>query len=249
MNARGGSAGRLVAEFLVIVIGVLVALGADQWVQGLEERRLESEYLERLRADARYDREEIEFVRAVSMAGLAAVDSVLVPGYLSRATDDQVFNDALLAAAARQIDLSRGTWDELVASGRIELLRDAEVRLALAEYDRFVGEIAGYWDYTDNDLWKFVIRRLPPEILDAWDSTCEQRRGESVERFSTSQSTTACDFGMPAGSADALRADLATDEAIGELRLQRQRYQGLIPVSAALLASVDELERVLNTAR
>jgi len=61
---------RLIAEFFVILIGVLGALAADQWAQDRENRGLESEYLERLRTDAEYDREEIQFVLAVSRSGL-----------------------------------------------------------------------------------------------------------------------------------------------------------------------------------
>jgi hypothetical protein len=43
--------GRLAAEFTVIVVGVLVALGVDGWVAGLDERDQESAYLAGLRAD------------------------------------------------------------------------------------------------------------------------------------------------------------------------------------------------------
>jgi hypothetical protein len=53
---------RLVAEFLVIVVGVLVALGVDQWVQDRQDRALEAEYLERLLADVRYDLDELAFI-------------------------------------------------------------------------------------------------------------------------------------------------------------------------------------------
>jgi len=44
-------AGRLAAEFLVIVIGVLLALGVDRWVAGMDERDQELAYLTGLRAD------------------------------------------------------------------------------------------------------------------------------------------------------------------------------------------------------
>ena len=36
---------RIVAEFLLIVLGVVAALGVDRWVQGVDESRAEREYL------------------------------------------------------------------------------------------------------------------------------------------------------------------------------------------------------------
>jgi hypothetical protein len=250
MDAPSGlraSAPRLIAEFFVIVIGVLGALAADQWVQDREDRVLEAEYLDRLRADAGYDREEIRFVQAVTLAGVAAIDSMLDPAFVERASDDALFSAALLAASARQVDLSRGTWEELVASGRIALLKDPEVRLALADYDRFVGEIAGYWEYTDNDLWARVMRRVPGEVFDTWGSACNPDDGS--DRYSTSQSTSTCELGAPPGSAESIRSDAGSPEAVGELRLQRVRYRGLVGIVEALLSRLDELERVLNAAR
>lgn len=241
------AAPRLIAEFLVIFVGVMVALAADQWVQGLEDRRLEDEYLERLRADVGYDRDEILFVQAVSIAGRDAVDSLSRPEFVAGASDLELVGAALLAAGARQIDLSRGTWNELVASGRIELLEDAEVRLALAEYDRFTGEIAGYWDYTANDLRPWVIRRVPAAAYQAWDQECDPAAGS--DRFSTSQPTGVCEFPIPPSGADRLRAELTSEEAVGELRLQRQRFHGLLAIIDYLIESVDELERVLENTR
>lgn len=241
------SAPRLIAEFFVIMIGVLAALAADQWAQDREDRELEAEYLERLRSDVGYDREEIQFVLAVSRAGLAAVDSLLDPTFSERASDDDLFSAAMLAASARQLDFSRGTWEELVASGRIALLTEPEIRLALADYDRFVGEIAGFWEYTDNELWNWVIRRIPAEVQDTWGTEC--KTGEGAIRYSTSQSTSTCDLGAEPGSADRIRREIRSELAVGELRLQRERYRGLIDIGDALLTGVDDLERVLNQAR
>ena len=240
------SAPRLIAEFLVIMIGVLGALAADQWAQDREDQALESEYLDRLRTDARYDREEIEFVLAVSRSGLEAVDSLLDPTFSERASDDALLSAALLAALARQVDLSRGTWEELVASGRIALLKEPEVRLALADYARFVAEIAGFWEYTDNDLWAWVIRRVPGEVLDSWATLCNPSDGS---RYSTSQATAACRLGSAPGSADWIRRDIRSESAVGELHMQRERFKGFIRIGVGLLTGVDDLERVLNDAR
>ena len=43
--------GRIVGEFLIIVVGVLVALTADSWSERRSESRLADTYVEQLRSD------------------------------------------------------------------------------------------------------------------------------------------------------------------------------------------------------
>ena len=108
---------RLVSEFFVIVLGVLVALGVDSWASSSSDRRLEREYLGRLLEDVTYDLGELEFIRAVSASGLAYVDTLL-SGRGLEFHGDRLVGSALIASNARVPDLSRNTFQELVASGR-----------------------------------------------------------------------------------------------------------------------------------
>ena len=47
--------GRAALEASVILVGVMLALAADRWVMGLDERAQESDVLERMVADLRAD--------------------------------------------------------------------------------------------------------------------------------------------------------------------------------------------------
>ena len=40
--------GRVATELGIVVVGVIIALAADSWREGLSEKRLESQYVERL---------------------------------------------------------------------------------------------------------------------------------------------------------------------------------------------------------
>lgn len=42
---------RILAEFLVVVVGVMVALAGDNWREAWRDSRLESSYLDRLRRE------------------------------------------------------------------------------------------------------------------------------------------------------------------------------------------------------
>ena len=53
--AKGLMARRLLLEFVVIVLGVLVALAADRWAQDRADRDLEAAYVQRLTNEIRGD--------------------------------------------------------------------------------------------------------------------------------------------------------------------------------------------------
>ena len=70
---KGIDVRRVAAEFVLIVIGVVAALGVDRWVQGLDEARAEREYLGLLLADVEANGQIFEsMVRDWEAAGEAA---------------------------------------------------------------------------------------------------------------------------------------------------------------------------------
>lgn len=231
---------RMAAEFLVIVVGVLVALAVDSWASSRKERQLEDEYLLRLLDDVRYDLNEIEFVTAISAAGLAYADSLLrYPGRWPE--PDRLVGAVLIASNARVPDLSRNTLRELVNSGRIALLRSAEVRQALAQYDRTVIEQESYWTIASYELSDWADARIPNRVQVAFDAAC----GDSPDP-NWSRLLAACPFELETWSADALRRDLETEEARWLLTLYTSRHGRALDILAGLRTAAQSLEGVLE---
>lgn len=231
---------RMAGEFFVIVVSVLVALAVDSWVSSRTERQLEKEYLLRLLDDVRYDLGEIGFVTAITTAGLAYADSLLMqPGRWSE--PDRLVGAVLIAANARVPDLSRNTLQELVNSGRIALLRSAEVRQALAQYDRTVIEQASYWTITSYGLSDWADARIPNRVQVAFDAAC----GDSPDP-NWSRLLAACPFELDTWSADALRKDLESEEARRLLSLYTSRHGRALDILAELRTAAQSLESVLE---
>ena len=86
--------GKLVAEFLLIVIGVLAALAADTAFEERRDNELKEEYLARLEADLRTDVRDIE--NRISFFNDVQVFSADVLSWLS--SDAPVDHDLVLAA-------------------------------------------------------------------------------------------------------------------------------------------------------
>ncbi len=126
--------GRIVGEFLLVVLGVLAALMVDAWIEQRHDDNLRQEYLARLTDDLEADRQNLEyrisFFTSVHAFGLQTLENLR--------SDSPVDQDAILAAyyASENFEFRpiQNTYEDLQSTGNIRLLDDIELRLALASY-------------------------------------------------------------------------------------------------------------------
>jgi hypothetical protein len=233
---------RLVAEFLVIVTGVLVALGVDQWAQNQRDRTLEAEYLERLLDDVRYDLDELAFIRERSAVSAEHAQLVLDDGWVRRARPDSLVAITYSAVITRVPDLSRSTFNELVSSGRIELLRSRAVREALSDYDRLNGELAGFYSLVQPGyLWAW--ERLPPRDVTVYESTC---RGAQEAQVRVVLGVCPFEWDLDVG---AFRSDVLSGEGRRRIRLSANRNETAVRLTDRFIEAARELEVVLVAAQ
>jgi len=160
MNVK---AGRIATEFAVVVVGVLVALSADRWVQSLDARASEAFYLERLTADLRADSATlVDAIRIATTRGETAFSILELSADPSSSVADP---GSFLAAFQRvgwfnEVDYATSTWSELVASGSTERITDTALRTRLSanveEQDR-VAKIEADWERL---LWLLELKAL-----------------------------------------------------------------------------------------
>ena len=158
---------RWAGEFVVIVLGILAALAVDSWSEGRDNRQLEREYLARIQDDLRWDLEEVETAISVSFDQARAVTSLLtglndpfaetIPQFSEsiKATDftTPVHEEGLHskghvvwdAVRSRTFDPRRGTYDELLATGRIIVINDTKLRAAIIDhYSMIEDSVTGF---------------------------------------------------------------------------------------------------------
>jgi hypothetical protein len=133
---RSTSPGFLVAEFVIISLGVLVALGADRWVRGLDEKTLTDTYLVNLQSDLRQD--SLRFSVAESQAHKNVLNAGLLLSLLREGPGPTTDRKEVLVALYLLSDwVPRGfrtvTWTDLLATGNLRLL-DNDLRRELSVY-------------------------------------------------------------------------------------------------------------------
>jgi len=168
VTERGAVARRGFAEFFVIVIGVLVALGLENWWAVREEHEQEREYLTALVDEARTNARTVEAVQGVARlkrGTLAHSQALLESG---QALDSGgVFLEGLLQGSGISVvpELSDAVFQDLQSTGRLSLIRDAGLRRrvvsAYSSLEAMRKRQARWEEVVDARLHALVSRHIP----------------------------------------------------------------------------------------
>lgn len=136
--AQASKIATTVKELTVIVVGVLIALAADNWRSGLEEASIERQYLVALADDLAAGQRALAGQRSRftdsrdAAANLA--DILDSDGAATREELERLLLTAYRVGWTRRQFGPDATYRELMASGRLSLLEDARLRAMLVAY-------------------------------------------------------------------------------------------------------------------
>ncbi len=173
-----GSGAHLLGEFVLIVVGVLTAFAVDDWATDRAERSEEVRYLRALVADVRSDSATLvnRFIPELTSAGeilgrigpIVRGDAAVPPDTLALLRD---------IASTHFIPIRLGTqttFEELLATASLRLIRSAELRSAVIAYYQFKdlayaraeSRASGYGELVRAVLPEQVGRRPTPSDAD-----------------------------------------------------------------------------------
>ncbi len=203
-NNRGISWPKIGAESAAIVASILLAFAIDAGWQNHTDSALETEYLQRLDSDLHFD---LSLWNGLSEGGIPGRGGSIEETKNAALRSAQVWirKQDYSAVALRQLvadlvigtrlayeagtDSRRTTFDELVSTGRLNLIRDSELRTALSQYYAGVNVQRGRI-VNRQTAYAAVVYELVPresEFVPQHDIALEQLRriGERVteERF------------------------------------------------------------------
>jgi hypothetical protein len=142
---------RILAEGIVIIVSILLALAADSWYQDRSDRLASEEYLERLAADLSADTATFHLMLDVLHRKDANLEAVARVALGSEGPDSAFFEslNATQFLGFNAPGAQRATYDDLIATGGIGLIRDQALR----------GRIVSYYDYAENQSRRIEERR------------------------------------------------------------------------------------------
>jgi hypothetical protein len=247
MTVSRRSLARAGFEFAVIVLGVLVALGFESWREDVEDRSLELEYLERLKNDFHEDAERIVGAIEATAVQKAHIDAAL----LILEDDERLSAEDLLSVfmASRSI-LSReigATFQELFGTGRLSLVRNAELRIRLVDFYSYLSvSIVDAPGLEDRKPYRDIVRGEIPPVLQEAMRSCGGPQSRILELPDTNMVST-CDYGALDSDAglilDRIRAH---PEAIRTLRRWAAAFTALVARLDDVQDRISEMEQLVT---
>jgi hypothetical protein len=125
----------LVSEFVVVVMGVLVAITIDGWWSDRQDREREAVYLQQLANDLARSEVELaevsEFVRSLAVSSANVMKAFWDPALRERT---ELLEDLIRPHRSTRYLPITGTAQALVNSGNIDLVQSPRIRSAVIEY-------------------------------------------------------------------------------------------------------------------
>lgn len=207
MNPRPSSdahpAVRLLAEFVIIVLGIVSALAVDGWSQGRAAAEEEFEYLTAIRGDM-----ELNLQIALDMAEthdrIASAAELVLRVVDGGEAASPTYPELAVAVETTGLNLWDpfvwDTWDDLISTGNSDLISNPDVRTSIQSLYGFVERMeileAEWFDYQQR------FRDRADEIVSPWDRIAIAEAGLQDQAF------------QGEGDVDALRNRLMNTEGL-----------------------------------
>jgi len=161
---------RGMAELLVVIVGVVLGLAVDRWVAGIDDRAAVTAWSHQLNEDLRRDSTAMmEMVLKFEQRAERGMNLLrIVEDAQSRVSDPSaIVRDMEWIGWWTPFHPSRGTWDEIAATGKLGLFNDQDLRRALTEYYSALDRLANLeaqWATVFKDYWERQQAVVPPLI-------------------------------------------------------------------------------------
>jgi hypothetical protein len=148
---------RLTAELAVIVVGVLIALGADAWWEQRHEDRQAEEYLQQLLVDFRETERALRNAIAGDSRSLESASRVIDGAFRGRFPP---VDSLELPTGYHFFQPLTGTLTALVQGGDLRLLDSDTLRFELVAYSATIDDVETVLRHTETMIWNSTERVL-----------------------------------------------------------------------------------------
>jgi hypothetical protein len=162
---------RLVGEFFLIVIGVLVALAVETALENRKDDQLRDEYLARIENDVSSDKEAIEKRVDFFTDVQGFSNDVLTWLQSNEPVTQELLLASFYAAEVWPFVPNLSTYDDLRSTGNIRMLDDIDLRMGLSAYYNKADTSRGGWNPSE-DYREIVRGIIPNDVQDKIRQNC-----------------------------------------------------------------------------
>lgn len=153
----------ILAEGVVIVASILLALTADAWWDGVQERAEEREILSSLRAEFVTNQKVLAQTAGAHRRALSAMQDIVSASESDISVHDESLDSLFdLAGGTPHYNPETGALVSTISSGRIDLVRNIELRNRIAGWNAVVSDLI-LDEQTRRD---FVVHELRPAFAE-----------------------------------------------------------------------------------
>ena len=150
----------LAAEFVIIVVGVAVALAADNWGEELSERRVESEYLRRISDELLVGQSQLESYKSNWAIALGSTRVLIdhLEGSQNSVSEQSLVEHFTKATRTNGpvpfVGINHNSvFEELISTGRLNLISNTNLRHELTNYYRDINSVSANMSALPTDVW------------------------------------------------------------------------------------------------
>lgn len=138
----------VLGEILIVVVGVLIALAVDGWRESRRDDRTEAQYLSSIVEDLDNDFAELGRAGVQAEASAAAARTVLgvLSGQARSLPGDSLAYAVEYAGFLYFPAYFPYTFNELVSTGNLRIIRDSQLRREIAAYYNLIESEKQWWD-------------------------------------------------------------------------------------------------------
>lgn|GEM_PF-1707461 len=163
-SLRNRRLGLFVAELILVIAGIVIALAVDGWISDARDRQTEVVYLQLLARDIEGIRHQVDLQIEFEKERIDIAASLYAALTTSDPKTKRAEIGSLLAmlVTRRTLSLSSATYDQMVSSGHLQLIRNHELRNMIV---RFFAELERTERVTDNNNRELIDDVFIPFIM------------------------------------------------------------------------------------
>ncbi len=153
----------VVLDLFIVILGVFIGIQVSNWNEGRALQSAERVYLDRLAISIEGEARRITSIRKEwlnQIESLEYLEQFLLAERTSSDSEWDVLKELNFRSGWTQFSPDRTTFDELVSSGQLTLIRDADLR---AEIRNYYGELRGFAPFFkfENPLRQLIREKFP----------------------------------------------------------------------------------------